>query len=396
MPANDYKVHLTGRETGTYNFALLLDKAFMQLEEIPTNLSSQDTLTFSRPNMELPLGTYIFETSELNKGYSITLGVKFTISKSLRTYSIRNASISKGTKALFRISPDFNSLIFTNQGPVPVLFNVEFGNTMVSNKNQINNTIPKGGRSNITIKPFTTLVLSPIDWLNLSQNIVNITEEGCGNQVCGVGENSFSCPADCPPVSLPGPSDNMRIAESTTLATGTYSINDQGGDGVLILDKDGVTLDCNGSRLIGNGTGIGVSSTGKKDITIKNCVIDHYGIGIKLDYGANINLVNSSVINNLIAGIQNINSGNSTISKSYINDNANGIEIIGSKDTTLAQNLICENTNLDITAMSSSNNQGIGNICKNIIDWEDQGEEIGCTYICGEFKYLIHLPIILK
>ncbi len=395
IPANHYKVNLTGKETGTYNFALMLNKAFLQLEEVPTQLATQDILTFNRPNVELPLGTYILETSDLSKTYSLTLGAKFSISNTLRTYSIRKATIKKGAKALFRISSDFNSIIFTNQGPDPVVFDVEFGNTMVSNKNQIGDTIPKGGRANLTINPFTTLVLTPIDWLNLNQNQIRLTEEECGNQICGNGEDANNCSVDCPIINSQGPYDNMHITESTTLATGTYPISDPGGDGVLIIERDGVTLDCNGAKLQGNGTGTGIVSNGKSNVTIKNCLIENYGVGIKFDNNSKIKIINSAVTANKQSGIQASSSSNSEISQNYLNDNGNGMELMGSNDSKVTQNIICGNSNLDINSSSSSNNVGTGNICRNVNDWEEQGV-MGCTYVCGEFKNLIYLPIILK
>jgi parallel beta-helix repeat protein len=263
----------------------------------------------------IPLGTYAFETAEASKSYSITLGTKFDISNTLRTYSIRNATLNKGTKALFRISPDFNSLIFTNQGAVPVVFDVEFGNTMVSSKISVGDTIPKGRRTNITINPFATLVLTPLDWLNLSQNTIKITEEICGNQVCGEGENSTTCPVDCPAVSMPTVSDNLHLSESTTLVTGTYSVSDQGEEGVLIIEKDGVTLDCNGSKLMGNGSGTGILVKGKNNVVIKNCLVENYGVGIKLDSSSNVKVQNSSVTTNQQSGILNAHSANSEVSK---------------------------------------------------------------------------------
>lgn len=98
------------------------------------------------------------------------------------------------------------------------------------------------------------------------------------------------------------PHDDMVLNESVTFCPGTYHVTDifdyYGGlDGVIIINKSNIDLNCNGATLIGNGSrdsyeggwGIVVSArreTPIKNITIRNCNLEGYNLGIwvKQDY----------------------------------------------------------------------------------------------------------------
>lgn len=79
------------------------------------------------------------------------------------------------------------------------------------------------------------------------------------------------------------PTNDLYINSDTTLCSGTYYLNDSGADGILIINSSNVSLDCGGAILIGNTTGYGVYwwNPTHENVTIQNCDIRNYTIGIK-------------------------------------------------------------------------------------------------------------------
>lgn len=73
------------------------------------------------------------------------------------------------------------------------------------------------------------------------------------------------------------PTDNCDVTQSTTFAQGNYSLPN--GINITVF---GVTLDCNGSTLIGSGGGNGINIRGQDNVIVKNCIIQNYTNGIYL------------------------------------------------------------------------------------------------------------------
>lgn len=85
-------------------------------------------------------------------------------------------------------------------------------------------------------------------------------------------------PAVSAQVILTPTGDDNIISTDTVIniSASPYTISDSNSNGVLIIDSDDVTLDCNGSILIGSGDGFTVVSQGFTNITIRNCNITGY------------------------------------------------------------------------------------------------------------------------
>ena len=66
------------------------------------------------------------------------------------------------------------------------------------------------------------------------------------------------------------------VNESVEICPGTYYMNDTDNDGVIIINADNITLDCNGSTIVGNGSGSGIGATNHNNITIENCIVKNY------------------------------------------------------------------------------------------------------------------------
>ncbi len=97
------------------------------------------------------------------------------------------------------------------------------------------------------------------------------------------------------------PTNGMVITEDTTFCKGEYFL--PGIDiSAIIIGADNVVLDCNGASLIGSQDGrFGIYSYGHDHLTIKNCHIEDYRMGIFLSSGVN-SLNYNKIKNNAIFG----------------------------------------------------------------------------------------------
>lgn len=75
------------------------------------------------------------------------------------------------------------------------------------------------------------------------------------------------------------PSDNVVVKTDISLKNGTYYVNDTEGDGIFIVKKKGVTISCDGTIIIGNGSGIGVSAM--DTVNIEGCEFRNFQNALK-------------------------------------------------------------------------------------------------------------------
>jgi parallel beta-helix repeat protein len=136
---------------------------------------------------------------------------------------------------------------------------------------------------------------------------------------------------------------------------------------ILAINANNIILDCNNTTLISNSNGKGIF-TSSSNITIKNCNIRDFGVGIELygsedskienntilNNGYGISLMehsaNNIVINNIANGndigvFLDLNPNNNIISNNKIFDGGTGIYLyIDTYDNNITNNLILDNT----------------------------------------------------
>ncbi|MDP3990220.1 MAG: right-handed parallel beta-helix repeat-containing protein, partial [archaeon] len=158
--------------------------------------------------------------------------------------------------------------------------------------------------------------------------------------------------------SVPAYCDNqITTCQTTGWTTGqTYCLTADilnSAVSCMIPDVDDVTLDCLGNQIEGTNSGstIGVSVVGYKNITITNCNISEFNLGVKFDGNADNNTLKDSYIHsNVYAGLQLLVSNLSVI---YNNTfyNHSGVNDVGISfypgSSTPAYNNITTNTLLD-------------------------------------------------
>lgn len=143
-----------------------------------------------------------------------------------------------------------------------------------------------------------------------------------------------------------------------------------------------VTLDCGGHTLKGTDTGIGIFNDGNNGVTIQNCKITRFSIGIGLNVLSSNNLTGNE-ITDCGRGIRMAGVSNSTLSGNIVRYSDNeGIQLISSNTNQLNSNESCANVEWDIDVVSGTGNTGTGNRCDDPHGWKDTGSTTGCTLAC--------------
>ena len=113
-------------------------------------------------------------------------------------------------------------------------------------------------------------------------------------------------------------------------------------DTALIIGADDITLDCNGHSITGNGAGgivsYGVLSSGKKNITIKNCVLQNFTIGIRFGATNQSYIINNTAINNSRGFVLSSSPNNVLTSNTANNNSLYGFYLYISSGNTLTSN----------------------------------------------------------
>ena len=178
LPFDNYTSHITGQADGSYSWYDFAGSCSAHaIEDADVAAGSEDTVTLSYQDSSLLGGHMSFETSDSSKTYSAALIRQCPEGKVQRAYRVRNTTIHGGSVATFATSSDFESLIYTNNGPHTVTYDVEFQTNMVSEEiadEGLPTSTPTAIRTGITIGPYETHVLTPDNWLDLDQSAIDI------------------------------------------------------------------------------------------------------------------------------------------------------------------------------------------------------------------------------
>jgi parallel beta-helix repeat protein len=120
------------------------------------------------------------------------------------------------------------------------------------------------------------------------------------NEACddGNSDDSDGCTVECRQCLPLGQMGNIEITTSTVLCPVQYQLDDYGDYGAIIIKASGVTLDCNGATLIGEGRGVGIVNYRSNDVMIKNCRVRGYDVGIRIQDARNVTLQGNTVCGN--------------------------------------------------------------------------------------------------
>ena len=132
------------------------------------------------------------------------------------------------------------------------------------------------------------------------------------------------------------------------------------GDG-LIVEESGVTLDCDGHSISGDGSGAGVYADGADSLVIKNCIIRDFQTGVELNNIADAVILDNTITNNGVimdgfSGIHMTEVDNANILNNDISSNDYGVVMESVANSELTDNTFTYNSYEAIHMENSHNN----------------------------------------
>ncbi|MBW2972238.1 right-handed parallel beta-helix repeat-containing protein, partial [Candidatus Woesearchaeota archaeon] len=162
------------------------------------------------------------------------------------------------------------------------------------------------------------------------------------------------------------PKDDIPVLHDSTLCPGTFYVNDSAQEGVIRFAASGVTLDCGGAVIVGDGLGSGVYDSYGNN-TVKDCTVRDYYYGahayranftrfenVTADSNDYAGLVFSNTSHGNMTGVtatNNVNAGiflteysvNNTLSDVVSHDNYLGAYLYHSDNNTLTALQVYDN-----------------------------------------------------
>lgn len=199
LPFGDYTTHIRGQANGSYSWAGFGGgSSAFALEDAEVTGATEDTVTLNYEDGNPLAGAMSLETSDTAKKYNATIIKQFKQEAGSveRVFRVKNTSTAQGSVASFQTSPDCNSLVYTNNGPLTITYDVEFQTNMVCKEVADRGPItklPTATRSGLVIGPYEKHVLTPENWLDLDQTTINL-------EIVSIGEGHPPVtPSKCPP-----------------------------------------------------------------------------------------------------------------------------------------------------------------------------------------------------
>ena len=158
--------------------------------------------------------------------------------------------------------------------------------------------------------------------------------------------------------------DGFNVIGDVTLCEGTYYLTDDDYLGAIIIDADDVTFDCNNANLVSavDHSGIGIMNNGSDTVTIINCNVTNFYIGVGIVSSSNNYLIDNLISDNDMYGLIVRDSLDTIIlSNQVTNNNWVGISYSNSNGGTLMANNVSSNSHVGLMIMNSSNNNFMNN-----------------------------------
>lgn len=169
----------------------------------------------------------------------------------------------------------------------------------------------------------------------------------------------------------PPPTTTPTVLEGTAsglLTVGTDTVLTADHHGTITIFQNGTTLDCAGHAVIGSGLeGTGIDIEGRTGVTVRNCEVQSFNIGISLQNSWDVEIADSSPAQNR-TGIRLVNSDDNRIIDNVADRNIVGIVLAGSHNNVLERNVV-ERGQQGILIDDSDRNLLAGNRVLSMSDW---------------------------
>lgn len=163
---------------------------------------------------------------------------------------------------------------------------------------------------------------------------------------------------------MQGQDDVCESLCNTTIVGNTVLTNDQDcTEEGIIIGADNITLDCDGHIIEGTGINIGIWAIGRKNITIKNCIVKNFWSGITFTTTIDSYLLNNTALNNKRGIELRSSSTNNLIEENKVrNSSEMGVQFFSlSTGNRLIDNLIEFNPSMGVFLGAGTGNQLIHN-----------------------------------
>jgi len=124
--------------------------------------------------------------------------------------------------------------------------------------------------------------------------------------------------------------------------------------GFIFVQRDNILIDGNSCWLQGNGVGYGFDLTSRSNVTITNCTIASFLIGVHVYFSSDVFLLNNHVRSNLYEGLQIIASnGSHVLDNNFTHNGGSAIWLDWSTENNISGNFVTDN-NAGVTITASS------------------------------------------
>lgn len=149
------------------------------------------------------------------------------------------------------------------------------------------------------------------------------------------------------------------------------------------------TFDCQGYEITGGAVGqefyYGIFAGGN-DITIQNCEVSEFEVGIDIHHADGVKLINNTLHDNYASGMYIANSEDIDIEGNNFEYNGDGVHLADTQNTHFGGNRICKSEIADIYSSPWSSETGStrdNNVCDLIFNWNDNGWPGHCDEVCN-------------
>jgi parallel beta-helix repeat protein len=136
------------------------------------------------------------------------------------------------------------------------------------------------------------------------------------------------------------------LAPAASASSGTLVITSntkltENHNGTIVLAKNGITLDCGGYSVVGNGAGSGpgIHLPGTRAATVKNCTVTGFDYGVLLEDARNNTLRRNAAVNNYDRGFHlEVSSGNTLVDNHANGNGVHGFAAVRGTVNTFKEN----------------------------------------------------------
>jgi parallel beta-helix repeat protein len=146
--------------------------------------------------------------------------------------------------------------------------------------------------------------------------------------------------------------------------------------GFIFVQRDNIFIDGNGCWLRGNGGGYGFDLTGRSNVTVANCTIASFLIGVHVYFSSDVFLLSNRIEMNVDSGLQIMSSnGSCVIDNSFTGNGGIAVLLSWSTGSNISGNFVVDN-HAGVMLVASSVIMRNNNISRNSYNFGVEGKQL--------------------